>query len=207
MEWLVESGFLGQARPSDADAGKLLKQPSLQLIGSDNARDISLHALVAQGVRVVGRAASGDGRRIAILPTLEQECIAAERRRAVLLDAIDAHIQHARITAPRPGAMRNPAAPLRDGVDEIDLRREGIRTILWATGFRRSYPWLHVPVLDHAGEIVSSGGVTPAPGLFVMGLPFMRTRASSFVWGAMQDARALVPEIVSHLCERASRAA
>lgn len=207
MEWLVESGFLGQSRPSDADAGKLLKQPSLQLIGSDDARDITLHALVAQGVRVVGRTAIGHGRRIKILPTLEHECIEAERRRAVLLDAIDDHILGARINAPHPGPMRSPAPPLVDRVFEIDLLREGIQTILWATGFRRSYSWLHVPVLDHAGEIVSAGGATPLPGLFVMGLPFMRTRASSFVWGAVQDAQALVPSIAAHLCARVSRAA
>ena len=32
-----------------------------------------------------------------------------------------------------------------------DLRAEGISTVLWATGFRRSYPWLNVPVLDAEG--------------------------------------------------------
>ena len=36
--------------------------------------------------------------------------------------------------------------------ERIDLQTRGIRSILWATGFRRKYPWLKVPVLDRHGE-------------------------------------------------------
>jgi hypothetical protein len=35
----------------------------------------------------------------------------------------------------------------------LDLRAERIWTVVWATGFRRDYAWLQVPVLDAAGEI------------------------------------------------------
>jgi putative flavoprotein involved in K+ transport len=72
---------------------------------------------------------------------------------------------------------------------EVDLTREGIRTIVWATGYRRTYPWLSLPVLDEHGEIRHSGGVTPVPGLYVLGLNFLRRRKSSFIDGAGEDAR------------------
>jgi putative flavoprotein involved in K+ transport len=33
----------------------------------------------------------------------------------------------------------------------MDLRSGEIRSIVWATGFRPDYRWLHVPVLDEKG--------------------------------------------------------
>ncbi|HET9703972.1 MAG TPA: hypothetical protein VFP85_08065, partial [Vicinamibacterales bacterium] len=79
----------------------------------------------------------------------------------------------------------------------IDLKAAGIGTVLWATGFRRSYPWLQVPVLDAYGEIQHQGGVTQVPGLFVIGLHFLRRRNSSFIDGVAEDASALSEHIAT----------
>jgi putative flavoprotein involved in K+ transport len=79
--------------------------------------------------------------------------------------------------------------------------------VIWATGFRRSYPWLHLPVLDAAGELQTQGGVTAVPGLYALGLPFMRHRASAFIHGVGRDAEALAPLIAAGLRRDASLAA
>ena len=42
-------------------------------------------------------------------------------------------------------------------------REREIRSIVWATGFRPDYSWLHVPVLDRKGYIRHEGGVADAP--------------------------------------------
>jgi len=86
-------------------------------------------------------------------------------------------------------------------VHEVDLREAGISTVLWATGYRRHYPWLHVPVLDIRGEMIHEGGVTAAPGLYALGLNFQRTRKSSFIDGVGNDARV----ISSHIAGRFNR--
>jgi hypothetical protein len=69
----------------------------------------------------------------------------------------------------------------------LDLRSGEIRTIVWATGFRPDYSWLEVPVLDRKGRICHDGGVVEAPGLYVMGLLFLRRRKSSFIHGTEDD--------------------
>jgi putative flavoprotein involved in K+ transport len=69
------------------------------------------------------------------------------------------------------------------------------RTVLWATGFRREYPWLELPVLSADGEIVQHHGVTPVPGLYTVGLRFQRKRKSHFVGGVGEDARLLAARI------------
>jgi len=82
----------------------------------------------------------------------------------------------------------------------VDFAREGIRTIVWATGLRPDYSWLEVPVLDPKGNICHDGGVvTEAPGLYVMGLPFLRRRKSSLIDGVGDDARDLSAHLAEYL--------
>ena len=84
----------------------------------------------------------------------------------------------------------------------LDLGEAGIRTVVWATGYRREYPWLHVPVLDDRGELRHEGGVTPEPGLYALGLYFMRRRNSSFLDGVGADAAELSDHIQRRLRRR-----
>lgn len=71
----------------------------------------------------------------------------------------------------------------------------GVRTIVWATGYAPSYPWLDVDVFDARGEIVHTRGVTEVPGLFVLGMRFLWRRDSHFVDGVGRDAEFLASRI------------
>ena len=71
--------------------------------------------------------------------------------------------------------------------------------MLWATGYRRDYSWLKVPVVDAAGEICHDGGITRSPGLCVLGLNFLRRRRSHFIDGVGFDAAELAQDIQCHL--------
>ena len=84
----------------------------------------------------------------------------------------------------------------------VDLTRGQIRTVIWATGFRPDFSWLDVPVFDRKGRIRHDGGVADAPGLYVLGLPFLRRRKSSFIDGAGDDARDLADHLRSSLAIR-----
>ena len=83
---------------------------------------------------------------------------------------------------------------------EIDLRRAGIATVLFATGYRPDYTWLDLPVLDRRGRIVHDGGViTGAPGCFVVGLNLLRRRRSSYINGASGDSADIARLLHRHL--------
>jgi putative flavoprotein involved in K+ transport len=81
----------------------------------------------------------------------------------------------------------------------LDLRRGEIRSVVWATGFRPDYSWLKVPVLDEKGHLRHDGGIVDAPGMYVLGLPVLRRRKSSFIHGAGDDARDVVEHLVGYL--------
>jgi len=74
--------------------------------------------------------------------------------------------------------------------------------VLWATGFRPDHSWLDIPVRDRSGRIRHDGGVTCAPGLYVLGLPVLRTRASTYIHGACTDSEALADHLRSFLGRR-----
>jgi putative flavoprotein involved in K+ transport len=58
-------------------------------------------------------------------------------------------------------------------------------------------------VFDRKGRIRHDGGIVATPGMYVMGLPFMRRRKSSFIDGAGDDAADLAAHL-SHNLERAA---
>ena len=198
MWWLDAAGILDETAADVADLEAARRQPSLQLVGSRDRRTLDLGALRELGVRLVGRAIDARDGRVLLARDLARSVAAADERLERLLRRIDVHVertgQSAAVPDPEPvRPIRLPRAPA-----SLDLRAEGIRTVVWATGFRRSYPWLHVPVLDARGEIHHEGGITSAPGLYVLGLQFLRRRKSSWIDGVGADAR----EIVDHLARR-----
>ena len=76
--------------------------------------------------------------------------------------------------------------------------------MIWACGFEPDYSWLSVPVLDHKGRLRHNGGITPAPGLYAMGLPVMRRRNSAFIYGVAEDAQEIAAEVAAYIGTPAS---
>ncbi|HSG47901.1 MAG TPA: NAD(P)/FAD-dependent oxidoreductase [Longimicrobiales bacterium] len=197
LGWLHDMGILDQRAREVENLAASRDQPSMQLVGSPDRRTLDLAAACAAGIRLVGRARGADGCRVALADDLVETLAGAEFKLAGLRLRIDRHIRdqglEGEVTPPDPfDPVPLPASP-----ETLDLRQEGIRTVLWATGFRRSYPWLHVPVLDSRGEIRHTGGITSSPGLYVLGLNFLRRRSSSFLAGVGQDAQELSDHIAA----------
>lgn len=199
--WLDKMGVLEESADDVYDIEVARRQPSLQLVGRPDHTTLDLPLLQARGVRLAGRATGIEGSRVSFADDLVAHTVAADARLARLLKRIDAYVNEAGLAdtvgeaEPFSPFLWPEAAPA-----EIDLRTEGIRTVLWATGFRRRYPWLKVPVLDGGGEIRHDGGVTPSPGLYVIGHNFLRRRKSTFIDGVGDDAR----DLAAHIVERQS---
>src|SRR5262249_5651420 len=141
---------------------------SLQLVGRDDHRDVDLPALHAAGVQVVGRVAAVDGSRVRFAAGLTAMTSAARERPRRRPDQVDGYITAHGLEA----EVLPPARPRRLAVGEssvqLDLTDRSIATAVWATGYRRPYPWLRLPVLDHHGEITQRRGVTPVEGVYVL---------------------------------------
>lgn len=199
--WLHEMGILDQRVQQVKDLAASRDQPSMQLVGSADRRTLDLAAISAAGIRLVGRARGAVGHHVALADDLVETLAAAEFKLAGLRLRIDRHIRRRGLEGQVPPPEPFHPVPLPPSPESVDLRQEGIRTVLWATGFRRRYPWLNVPVLDPRGEIRHSGGITPSPGVYALGLNFMRRRSSSFLAGVGKDAQ----ELSDHITAERSR--
>jgi putative flavoprotein involved in K+ transport len=193
--WLQTMGLFDERTADVADLDVSREQPSMQLVGRPDRRTLDLGVLSAHGVRLVGRAAGAHGTRVAFADDLIESVVGGDAKLAKLRARIDEFINAMGAAEDFEEAEPFALTDVSDAPAELDLRAEGIRTVLWATGFRREYPWLELPILDANGEIVHDRGVTAAAGVYVMGLPFMRRRSSTFIDGQAQDA----PELAEHL--------
>ena len=84
----------------------------------------------------------------------------------------------------------------------LDLGSGEIAAIVWATGFRPDYGWLDVPVIDAKGQLRHEGGVVDSPGLYALGLPVLRRRKSTFIYGIEDDAREVIDHLTRYLAVR-----
>jgi putative flavoprotein involved in K+ transport len=205
MWWLDKMGAFDEKINEVYNVEVSRYQPSLQLVGRPDHCSLDLPILQGRGVRLVGRALGVDETRVLFSDDLVAYTAAADVKLARLLTRIEGFAARAGLTETTGDA--EPFSPFRwpaPAPSGIDLRSAGIRTVLWATGFRRRYPWLNVPVLDEQGEIRHHGGITPVPGLYVIGLQFLRRRKSAFIDGAGDDAVELAEHIAGRLAHTGS---
>jgi putative flavoprotein involved in K+ transport len=193
--WLDQIGVLSQRIDAVHDVEQSRHQPSLQLVGRPDHASLDVAMLHDQGVRLVGRVRGIDGNHVSLGDDLLASTAAADIKMGEILMRIDQFIATTGVAATSSEPF-NPTWSLAiDSPGRLDLSRERIETVIWATGYRRAYPWLRVPVIDAHGEITHKDGITPEPGLYVLGLNFQRRRNSSFIDGVGDDARVIAEEI------------
>jgi putative flavoprotein involved in K+ transport len=73
-----------------------------------------------------------------------------------------------------------------------------VETVVWATGYRPDYSWIHAPVLDAHGKPVHKRGVTPSPGLYFLGIKNQYSRGSSLIAWVKHDAKFIVDQVRAH---------
>ena len=181
-----------------ADPTEERKTPPPQLVGTPENRDLDLGGVQKKGVRLAGRATSAQGDRVYFADDLKAKVETADTQMMELLGKIDGFIESSGALAPAADFDSITTVNVRTAPTVLDLRTENIRTVVWATGYERRYPWLKVPVLDDHGEIRHEHGVTPESGLYVLGMRFQRTKGSNLVDGVGRDAEVLS----KHLAER-----
>jgi len=198
--WMDQAGVLGQRYEEVEDLNRARNVPSLQLAGYSDYRNVDLNALTDLGVKLVGRLAGIRDGVAQFSGSLPNQAALSDLKMNRLLDLIDDWAGRNEVSGELPPPQRFertriPASPPLS----LDLRRGEIRTVVWATGFRPDYSWLDVPVLDRKGRIRHDGGVVDSPGLYLMGMQFLRRRKSALIDGAGDDARDLSGHLASYL--------
>ena len=199
--WMDAAGVLDERYDAVDDIRRARRVPSLQLAGTPDRSTLDLNALTDIGVRLVGRLAGiTEEGKAQFAGSLRNVCALSDLKMGRLLDLID---EWAR-SNDYDGLVDPPhrLAPTR--VEDspalgLDLVGGAIRTIIWATGYRPDYSWLELPIFDRKAMVRHDGGVVEHPGMYLIGMPFLRRRKSALIDGAGDDARDLTNHLAAYL--------
>ncbi|WP_298831876.1 NAD(P)/FAD-dependent oxidoreductase [uncultured Piscinibacter sp.] len=200
--WMDRAGLLDVHADEVDDIERARRVPSLQLMGAPERQWLDLNSLQDAGVRIAGRLVDVRDGHALFAGSLANLCALSDLKMNRLLDSVDAwaavampdHVPPPQRFAP----TRCPAMPpLR-----LPLSGGRVRSVIWATGFRPDFSCLRLPVFDTRGRLRHQQGHV-APGLVVLGLPFLRRRKSALLDGVGDDAR----ELADHLARSLGRQA
>ncbi len=191
--WLARSGVLWETAEVMDDLARARRLPSPQLVG-EPGHDLNLQRLQEAGVEIVGRFAGVNQGKAQFSGNLAHLSKSADLKMQRLLKRFAAAAPgelQASDLAVTPTALARPRLAAALG-DEI-------KVVLWATGFKADYRWLDVDTFDARGRLRHQGGIAAAPGLYALGLPLMRSRASTFIAGADADTAAIAGHLRGYL--------
>jgi putative flavoprotein involved in K+ transport len=202
--WMDASGVWDQRYDELDDLTRARRLPSPQLAGTPQRTTLDLNALTGMGVELVGRWATVRDGTALFSGGLRNVCSLADLKLERLLNAFDDWAltdgSSSQVAAPERLPPTEAAPPTRL---DLDLRSGEIETVVWATGYRPDYSWLHMPVVDAKGNLRHDGGAVDSPGLYALGLPVLRRRKSTFIHGIDDDARDVIDHLAGYLAGRA----
>jgi putative flavoprotein involved in K+ transport len=196
FRWLVAVAERGDALGTPLPTADRLPDPRLRLAGNPHCsghgggHDTNLRRLAADGMTLLGRIDAVDGARLRLAPDMTANLAWADRFFDERFRGLfDAFIERAGIDAPPDDRVPFEFEP--PVLTELDLRRAGITSVVWTTGYRLDYAWIELPILDELGFPRQVDGASEVPGLFFLGSLWQRTQASSTLFGVDVDARRL----------------
>ena len=195
IHWALATGLMDdRVENLPSPAARLACNPAVS--GNDGGHDCNARTLAANGAVLLGRLEGCAGPRIRCREDLHESLAAGDAFVAGLLARVDEHIRAEGVDAPEDPPA-GPPAPLADPPAELDLRREGIGTVLWATGFRPDLSWIELPLADEQGWPRQTDGFTAHPGLAFVGLQWLRKRKSALLLGVAEDAELVASRLAA----------
>jgi putative flavoprotein involved in K+ transport len=194
VHWLIETGIVDDT-PADlpSPAARLRCNPPVS--GNDGGHDCNPRWLADRGAILLGRILGFDGSAVRIGDNLEEALAWGDEFAAEFRKDVDEHVADRGLDVPveevdSPGPVSS--------VSELDLRRDGVSTILWANGYRPDHSWVEGVERDAQGWPLHSDGAALVPGLYFVGLHWLRRRKSSLFLGVGDDAEHVVSQLVAN---------
>jgi putative flavoprotein involved in K+ transport len=204
VDWLADLGQYDLPVDQHPLKEKVRKKANHYLTGRDGGRDIDLRRFALEGMRLYGRLHDiGQDGRVLFAADLVQNLESADATYNNICEIIDKYIEERGITAP-PGQHYEPVWQPQQSLQELDLAKHRITSVIWATGFRSDWSWVDLPIFDGSGYPDHRRGVTTTARAYVLGLPWLYTWGSGRFVGVGRDAAFLADRIEEDLLSASS---
>jgi len=164
---------------------------------------VSLQSLARQGAVILGRLLDVEENSLVLSDEAAAHVRYADEFSQKRKAEIDAYLAREGIALPPieddPADEPDPRAECASPLRRLDLRDARVGTVIWATGFTADFSWIRLPVVDGEGMPVHERGVSPVPGLYFIGFPWLNSRKSGLIGGITEDAERIVNAIAEQL--------
>ncbi|HKC18757.1 MAG TPA: FAD-dependent oxidoreductase, partial [Candidatus Dormibacteraeota bacterium] len=160
--------------------------------GHGGGRDLNYRTLHASGVELVGRYLGADSDRVHFADDLAQSVQGGDDMTRVFMKWVAAWCDKRGLDVP----WEVPGPPGFTGRTELDV--DGIETVIWTSGYRPDYGWVHAPVFDDMGFPIQVDGRSSVPGMYFMGVHFQRKAQSAVLYGVGEDAQLVAEHIAEN---------
>jgi putative flavoprotein involved in K+ transport len=201
FSWLADTTFFETPLSSlPSPVARLGANP--QATGRGGGHDLHYRTLQTMGIRLLGRLTALEETRASFADDLAQSVAFGDARYAEIGKLLDEQLGARGIRAPE---MPDPPPFVSEGQRELKL--DALGTVIFTSGFRPDYTrWVHLPAFDEMGfPVTNDGASTAIPGLYFVGVHFLRKRKSSLLFGVGEDATLVAQSIVSRLSAGARR--
>ncbi|WP_170409846.1 flavin-containing monooxygenase [Ruegeria arenilitoris] len=171
---------------------------TISVSGANGGHTMDFRRLGNEGVTLTGMTKSFENGILSFADDLQGNVAAGDANYLEMLDMADAYIARTGIDLPEePEARERFADPdsLTNPLTSVDFAKEGITTIIWATGFRQDFSWIKADAFDAKGAPIHQRGVSVEPDIYFLGLPWQSRRGSTFIWGVWHDAKYIADQI------------
>jgi len=191
--WL---GALGKWNARTLGPG--MEHVTIAVSGAHGGHTVDFRRLAHRGIILTGRTDGFSDGKMTFAPDLKANIDRGDANYLSVLDEADAHIVANKLDLPtEPDARKLEAMPdcALHPILSLDLKKEGVTSIIWATGYALDFGWIKFDVFDERGRPAHDRGVSKVPGLYFLGLPWLSRRASAFIWGVWHDADHVAEQI------------
>jgi putative flavoprotein involved in K+ transport len=194
VEWLHLMGYYDLSVHEHPLREGVRDKTNHYVTGRDGGRDIDLRQRALEGMELYGRLLDVSGGRLILDDDLAACLDQADQVAESIKTSIDGFITRQGIAAQEEARYAAAWVPPRER-KELDYRAAGVASVVWCIGFRTDYSWLDLPVFNGRGQPSHVRGVTPVPGIYFLGLPWLYTWGSGRFSGVARDAEYLAEHI------------
>jgi putative flavoprotein involved in K+ transport len=193
VAWLHDMGHYDRPVTEQPPEERGRDRTNHYVTGRDGGRDLDLRAFAREGMTLHGILTS-IGTEFEFADNLAASLDGADAVYNGINEAIDEWISAQGIQAPPPTVYE----PVWQPTEPARLRVDQVSAVIWATGFRSDFRWLHASVFDGAGHPQHLRGVTAVPGVYFLGLPWLHTWGSGRFASVARDAEHLSTHLLAH---------
>jgi putative flavoprotein involved in K+ transport len=165
--------------------------PSTVVTGVNGGYDVDIRRFAKEGVQILGHVQGISDGAVALASDVNEILNGADRAYADFISAADKLLIQSDLRSsleiedsqPLPGIALDIDSP-----QKLGLREAKISTVIWATGHRFDFGWVHLPIFDSIGAPIQKRGVTSCQGVYFLGLHWMHTFKSGLLSFVGEDA-------------------